>query len=209
MLCPDVEGTVTVSGWGDVGVPNQQPLTLQCNYTLSPGENVTEFRWSRVEGGKTVDIVRGTVDPPTATFIDSWKNKGWFAGDYTSSLGIVLEAIHVTSSYAGTYRCTVRGMSGAAADVDVAASILTLAPDDVRLLMGDVVTLTCSVTSDTSNASNMYFTKRHQNDNTTLHKWNMCHNIPRKTRYMQKPVSSQHVKVINSTTIQLQYKTKV
>ncbi|XP_046331536.2 uncharacterized protein LOC124114806 [Haliotis rufescens] len=198
-------GTLAVSGSGDVGVPNQQPLILGCNYTVRPGENVTEFRWSRVDGGTTVDIVRGTVDPPTATFLDSWQDKAWFTGDYTSSLNIMLKVFQVRPSYAGSYRCTVGGASGAADEVEVTASILTIVPQDLSLLIGDEVTLTCTVTSDILNASNMYFTKRH---NSIQHTWDMCRNKTRKKRYFQKPISSEYVTVINSTTIQLKYRTQ-
>ncbi|XP_048241333.1 pregnancy-specific beta-1-glycoprotein 11-like, partial [Haliotis rufescens] len=121
----DVEGAVTVSGSGGTGIPNLQALTLRCNYTVTPGDVVTSFTWRRVEGNSPVSIVSGSVTPQTARFLDSWQNKGVFVGDYTSSLDIQLPASHVTSSYSGTYRCEVTGLSDTG-QVNVTASVLTI-----------------------------------------------------------------------------------
>ncbi|XP_048241043.1 hemicentin-2-like isoform X2 [Haliotis rufescens] len=123
-LMKDVEGEVTVSGSGGTGIPNQQALTLRCNYTV-PGDVVTSFTWRRVEGNSAVSIVSGSVTPQTAIFLDSWQNKGVFVGNYTSSLDIQLPASHVTTSYAGTYSCQVSGLSDTGR-VDVTASVLDL-----------------------------------------------------------------------------------
>ncbi|XP_046572664.1 hemicentin-2-like isoform X2 [Haliotis rubra] len=123
ILLKGVGGAVSVSGSGGTGIPNQQALTLRCSYTVTPGDIVILFTWRRVEGSSIVIIVSGSVSPTAATLLDSWKNKGVFVGDYTSSLDIQLPASHVTSSYAGTYRCEVSGLaeSGYA---DVTASVL-------------------------------------------------------------------------------------
>ncbi|XP_046555514.1 hemicentin-2-like [Haliotis rubra] len=118
-----VEGAVTVSGSGGTGIPNQQALALGCSYTVTSGDVVTEFTWRRVEGSSTVNIASGSVTAQTAGFFDSWKDKGVFVGDYTSSLDIQLPASHVTSSYAGTYRCEVTSLSGSGY-ADVTASVL-------------------------------------------------------------------------------------
>ncbi|XP_067677355.1 oncostatin-M-specific receptor subunit beta-like [Haliotis asinina] len=52
----------------------------------------------------------------------------------------------------------------------------------------------------------MYFTKRHLCDNTTLQNSNICRKHT--SKYIHKPISSENVQVINSSAIQLQYKTK-
>ncbi|XP_071094604.1 uncharacterized protein [Haliotis cracherodii] len=122
-LMKGVDGAVTVSVSGGTGIPNQQALTLRCSYTVTSGDVVTSFTWRRLEGNSAVNIVSGSVTPQTSIFLDSWQNKGVFVGDYTSSLDIQLPASHVTSSYAGTYRCEVSGLSGAK-QVDCTASVL-------------------------------------------------------------------------------------
>ncbi|XP_067651727.1 nephrin-like [Haliotis asinina] len=124
ILLKGVGGLVTVSGSGGTGIPNQQALTLRCSYTVIPEDVVTGFTWRRVEGSSTVTIATGSVTAQTAVFLDSWKDKGIFIGDYTSSLDIQLPASHVTSSYAGTYRCEVMVLSGLGY-IDTTASVLT------------------------------------------------------------------------------------
>ncbi|XP_071095627.1 cell adhesion molecule CEACAM2-like [Haliotis cracherodii] len=124
-LMKRVEGAVTVSGSGGTGIPNQQALTLRCNYTVTPGDVVTGYTWRMGEGLSAVNIATGSVTAQTAVFLDSWQNKGEFVGDYTSSLDIQLPASHVTSSYAGTYRCEVSGLSDTG-QVSVTASVLSV-----------------------------------------------------------------------------------
>ncbi|XP_046545506.1 hemicentin-2-like [Haliotis rubra] len=123
VLLKGVEGAVTVSGSGGTGIPNQQALTLRCSYTVTPGDAAIVFAWRRVEGSSTVNIVSGSVTAQTAVFLDSWQSKGVFVGDYTSSVDIQLPASHVTSSYAGIYRCEVLLLPGSGY-ADVTASVL-------------------------------------------------------------------------------------
>ncbi|XP_048241007.1 hemicentin-2-like isoform X2 [Haliotis rufescens] len=124
-LMKGVEGAVTVSGSGGTGIPNQQDLTLRCNYTVTSGDVVTTYTWRKGEGLSAVQVATGSVIAQTAVFVDSWQNKGVFVGDFTSSLDIQLPASHVTSSYAGTYRCEVSGVSGSG-QVSVTASVLSV-----------------------------------------------------------------------------------
>ncbi|XP_067651703.1 hemicentin-2-like [Haliotis asinina] len=122
--CQSVGGSVTVSGSGGTGTPNQQALTLRCSYTVTPGDVVIEYTWKRVEDSSTVTIASGSVTAQTVVFQDSWQNKGVFVGDYTSTLDIQLPASQMNSSYAGKYRCEVSTLS-ISVHADVDASVFT------------------------------------------------------------------------------------